>query len=89
MNFTSTSAPMVDPSNEIVELTFDGTFYDIESATNHIGEYRNKKYPQRIPGKGSEQIFLHESTMASLFFGLKEEYFPMDINNTNVTSQLH
>lgn len=71
MNFSTTAAPYVSPESQIVEINFDGTFYDMREGTNHLGELRNKVYPMRQDGLGSEQVWIHQSSVASFFFGNK------------------
>lgn len=89
LNMTSTRAPILDGSTNLVTLDFDGTFYDSIDKTNHVDS--NTVFPERVTDSdhaNSHQIFLHESTVASLFFAVDQALFPLDVNNTNVTDQL-
>jgi hypothetical protein len=87
LNLTTTRAPILDGSTNLITLDFDGTIYDSIQKTDHVEA--NTIFPERITdSKGnSHQIFLHESTLGSLFFAVSEALFPLKVNNTNVTSQ--
>lgn len=69
LNMTTTQPPQADSSTKVVTLNFDGTFYDVAAKTNHVAPSDNN--PDRLPGMGSNQIFLHQSMVASLFMALE------------------
>ena len=86
MDLTMTQAPVVNGQSGLVQLNFEGVFYDSQERTTHTG--RNTLYPTRVSGLNSNQFFLHETTLNSLFYALDQKYMPLHINSTNVTSQL-
>lgn len=86
MDMTMTQAPVVNGQSGLVQLNFEGLFYDSPERTTHTG--RNTVYPTRVSGLNSNQFFLHETTLNSLFYALDQKYLPLHINSTNETSQL-
>lgn len=88
LNITTTQAPIPDGNTKMLQINLDGTFYDVAGKTNHIKE--NVVYPHHDDSSvgNSQQIFIHESMLGSLFFGLNSQFFPLDINYTAVTSTL-
>lgn len=82
-NFTTTFMPQVNTDSQIVTLNFDGRFYDVAQDTTHVDVNSNRA--QRIAGLNSEQIFIHESMLASLFFALDEKFLPLSITDQNTT----
>lgn len=75
----------MDGTTNLITLDFDGTVYDTIDKTNHVDP--NHIFPERVTDSNgnSHQIFVHESTLTSLFFALGESVFPLDVKNTNVT----
>jgi hypothetical protein len=88
LNITTTHVPVIDGANNLITLNLDGTFYDVEDKTNHVK--KNTFFPTRVSGdkSNSQQIFIHQSMLASLFFALDGMYLPAEVNNQNVTNQL-
>jgi hypothetical protein len=44
--------------------------------------------PQRIAGMNSNQVFLHQSMLASLMMVVEQEALPARLNDTNTTNQI-
>lgn len=88
VNMTMTHSPVVDGENNLITLSFDGRIYDTPEKMTH-GKLPTVA-PQRLSGdySNSQQIFVHQSMISSLFFALDEQYLPIEINNANVTKQL-
>lgn len=88
LNMTTTRAPIMDGSTNLITLDFDGTIYDSIEKTDHV--VPNTIFPERITTSdgNSHQIFIHESTLDSLFFSVGEAIFPLKLDNKNVTDQL-
>jgi hypothetical protein len=82
---TMTTAPLLNSSSQLLNLNFDGTFFDVEEKTNHVGE--NTDFAVRVPGLNSNQIWIHETMLESLFYSLQEK-MPIKIKDKNMTSQL-
>jgi hypothetical protein len=85
LNITTTHAPQADAATNMLHLNLDGTFYDVAEETNHVRA--NKIYATHVDGDNgnSQQIFVHQSMIGSLFFGLASEFFPLLVNSTSVT----
>jgi len=66
LNLTMTSAPSV--SNDLIQVNFDGLFNEAENATVHksFPIEKNAEFPERFNHSLSEQLFIHESMLASL-----------------------
>jgi hypothetical protein len=86
LNLTTTQPPQADNVTKIVTLNFDGTFFDTAKGTNHVK--KNINPPHRISGLNSNQIFIHQTTIASLLIGVMEEFMPYEIKDGNVTSEI-
>jgi hypothetical protein len=88
LNLTTTRAPILEGSTNLITIDFDGTVYDSAEKTNHVQS--NSVFPERVTDSdkaNSHQIFLHQSTLGSAFFAVNEKLFPLSVNNTNVTDQ--
>jgi hypothetical protein len=86
LNLTTTQAPQADPATKLITLNFDGTFYDVAKATNHVR--KNTVFPTRIPNLNSNQVFIHQSMLSSLSVALANKFLPITVNDTNLTSQI-
>ena len=86
LNLTTTMPPQADTQNKVITLNFDGTFYDSPAKTNHVRA--NSVNPQRIAGMNSNQVFLHQSMLASLMMVVEQEALPARLNDTNTTNQI-
>jgi hypothetical protein len=86
LNLTTTQPPTVDNSTKIVSLNFEGTFYDTVHNTTHVSENTNP--PQRVRNMNSNQMLVHQTMVASLLISLAQQYMPLNINDTNTTSQI-
>lgn len=86
LNITTTRAPILDGANNLLTINLDGTFFDIPEGTTHVEN--NKVFPERVQGAlgNSQQLFIHESMLASLFFALDSQFFPIKVEDQNVTS---
>lgn len=88
INMTLTHAPIIDAPNNLVTLYFDGRIFDTPENMTH------GKLPTVAPSRvtdangNSQQLFVHQSMLASLFFALDQQFLPLEINNANVTKQL-
>lgn len=78
INMTNTHSPIVDGANNLITLSFDGRIYDSVLKTNH-GKLPSA-IPQRFTGdkSNSQQIFIHQSMLSSLFYAVSSKYFPFD-----------
>lgn len=81
LNLTAVRAPILDGENNLLTINLDGTFFDIPEGTTHVE--KNKVFPERVEGAlgNSQQMFIHESMLASLFFALDSQFFPMKIED--------
>ena len=86
LNLTTTQAPQADNTTKLVTINFDGTFFDTARGTNHVS--KNTIFPARIPNLNSNQVFIHQSMIASLVLALAEENLPITINDVNLTGQI-
>ncbi|TNV80189.1 hypothetical protein FGO68_gene15348 [Halteria grandinella] len=86
LNLTTTQAPEADLSNKTLNLNFDGTFFDTPAGTNHVKANTND--PARLPKTNSNQVFIHQSMLASLMMVLEQEILPVRLNDTNTTNQI-
>ena len=77
LNMSMTEAPQLDATTNLVNLHFDGLFYDVLAKTTHVTS--NNKFAPRYAGSHSEQVFLHESMINSLFFALEKTKMPFKI----------
>ena len=69
LNLTVTQAPLIDLKTGTLQLNFDGSFYDRGFKSNHAK--RNLIYPTESNlTYHSNYIFIHESTLTSLFYAL-------------------
>lgn len=48
LNLTMTRAPQLDSNTQIININFDGTFFDVPENTNHVD--MNTLYPVRESG---------------------------------------
>lgn len=67
-------------------LNFDGTFFDTTKGTNHV--QKNLNPPHRIPNLNSNQIFLHQTMIASLLIAVVQDYMPVELKDQNATNQI-
>lgn len=88
INMTTTHAPIIDGANNLITLSFDGRIYDSASKANH-GKLPSA-IPERVVGDkaNSQQLFVHESMLTSLFYAVSSKYFPFEFQNSNVTEML-
>ena len=84
MNLTMTKAPVLDDKSGLITVNFDGTFFDTVAKTNHVS--MPPAYHVRNTGAtgNSQQVFIHQSMLASVFFALDKEFFPMKLNNEKI-----
>ena len=70
MNLTMTQAPVLDAASGLISVNFAATFYDMVAQTNHVE--MPKSYADRRTDLlgNSQQIFVHQSMLSSLFFAL-------------------
>ena len=70
MNLTMTKAPIMDATTGLISVNFAATFYDMIAQTNHV-EMPKSYGVRRADALGnSQQIFIHQSMLSSLFFAL-------------------
>jgi hypothetical protein len=80
LNLTMTEAPKFDKADDLINFSFDGTFFDKKMQVNHVSE--NTVLPYRHADGQSEQIWIHQSMLGSLFYGIVEEVMPYEVNDT-------
>ena len=68
INMTMTQAPKFDHTTNLVEFHIDGLFYDSPQNTSHV--IPNAVFPPRYESSHSEQAWIHETTLNSLFFAV-------------------
>ena len=86
LNLTMSRSPMMNSSASLIQFYIDGTFFDVANKSNHVEE--NRVYAERLPGVNSNQFFIHETMLSSLFFAVSKKLFPLSINDTATTAQL-
>ena len=76
LNLTMTSAPSIH--DNLIQVNFDGLFNEAENATVHkvFPIEKNAEWPQRYNHSLSEQLFIHESMLASLMSVGEDAFFP-------------
>lgn len=85
-NLTTTMAPALDSVNKTIELHFDGLFFDQEAKSTHVKA--NTVFPKRVAGMNSNQIFVHESLLNSLFLTMQKQIFPIMITEQAAVGQI-
>lgn len=88
MNLTMTSAPNV--TDNIIKVNFDGLFDAPENTTSpaDFPILVNAEWPQRFEHSLSEQLFIHESVLNSLFRVANDGFFPYAVRNANISDAL-
>ncbi len=89
LNLTMRTAPNLDGKTNLIKVNFDGTFFDKNANTNHVTS--PSVYPIRVEGKlgNSQQVFIHQSMLASLFLALDDKFLPFKYSNANMTKALN
>jgi len=89
LNLTMTSAPAI--SGNVVQVNFDGLFHQPENATGPAGFpiEDNAEWPERFEHSLSEQLFIHESMVNSLFSVAEGVFFPYTVRDANISTALH
>lgn len=77
MNLTTTVAPKFNNLTSTIDLHFDGLFYDHEANSTHVTP--NKVFMTRDSKLNSNQVFIHESMLNSLFFAFHKQLMPIMI----------
>jgi hypothetical protein len=77
LNMSTTEAPQLDSTQGLLELHFDGLFFDSPAQTTHVTP--NSQFAPRYASSHSEQFFVHESMLNSLFFALDQDIMPIKI----------
>jgi hypothetical protein len=80
LNLTMTEAPRFDKAGDLINFNFDGTFFDKKKQENHVT--KNTIFPVRKADGQSEQLWIHQSMLGSLFYGIVEEVMPYEVNDT-------
>jgi hypothetical protein len=83
LNMSTTATPVLDNNTQLLSLHLEGLFYDMINQTSHVTS--NVVYPPRLGQSHSEQFWIHESMINSLFLTYGQSIMPMAINNKNLT----
>ena len=86
MNLTTTVAPLFDNVTNTINIHLDGLFFDQEAKTTHVKP--NTVFPKRIANKNSNQFFIHESMLNSLFFAFHKQMMPIMITEADAVAQI-
>jgi hypothetical protein len=84
LNLTMTAAPQLSKADDLINFNFDGTFFDVSKQVNHITD--NTVQPVRHADGQSEQLWIHQSMIGSLFYGIVDEVMPYEVNDTSGAS---
>ena len=81
LNLTMTAAPKI--GSNLMQFYMDGLFDLAENATDqdNFPMEINTEWPQRFEHSHSEQFYIHESMLNSLFRLLDDSYFPYTIKS--------
>src|SRR5436309_664316 len=63
----------------------DGLFFDQDAKSTHVTP--NTVFPQRV-NLNSNQVFIHESMLNSLFFAFKKQIFPVSITEVDAVAKI-
>jgi len=85
LNLTMTHSPVTKAGSDLIEIFFNGLFTD-KAVTQTIADITT--YPPRLAHSHSEQVWIHEDMVDSLFQAAGEELFPITINNKDIQAQL-
>lgn len=80
-----THAPETVVDSNLIKLFFNGLFVG-DKVTQNISDIHN--YPPRINHSLSEQIWIHEDMLSSLFQLIGDKLFPITTTNDDVISLL-
>lgn len=88
LNLTMTSAPSIH--DNLIQVNFDGLFNEVENATVHkvFPIEKNAEWPKRYNHSLSEQLFIHESMLASLMSVGEDAFFPYIMRDVNVSKAI-
>lgn len=87
LNLTTSTAPSLSEETGLLSLNFDGLFYNTNDKSTHITK-PNTVQPPRYDHSHSEQFWLHESMINSLFLTMTEGKLPIDVSNKNITDMI-
>ena len=79
LNLTMTTAPEVKEDSNLVKLFFDGLYMPPHS-DEILSVTRPSAYPPRIAHSHSEQFWIHQSTLNSLYDLAAPSIFPLDVS---------
>jgi hypothetical protein len=84
LNLTMTAAPKI--GSNLIQFYMDGLFDLAANATDshNFPKEVNTEWPQRFEHSHSEQFYIHESTLNSLFRLLDDSYFPYVLKSDNL-----
>lgn len=84
LNLTMTTAPKI--GEDLIQIYFDGLFHPAENATDehNFPKEINSEWPMRFEHSHSEQFYIHESMINSLFRLLDDSVFPYTMKSTNL-----
>jgi hypothetical protein len=77
MNLSLTEVPDFDGAANLIDLNFDGLFYDSLNKISHADP--NQRFPPRYAASHSEQFLLHESMLNSLFYAIWKDKMPIKV----------
>ena len=80
LNLTTTQIPTANNVSDVITINFDGTFYDNVTKTNWVEPNTNQ--PNRINDLNSNQFFIHQTMVSSLFIAIENDLFPITLNDT-------
>jgi hypothetical protein len=85
LNMTMTTAPVMKPDSDLIDLTFDGMFVDKDVHTTNADIV---EFPKRIEHAQSEQIYIHEDMVDSLFQDVGDKVFPISVDQDDISAQM-
>lgn len=85
-NATVSYPPELDIDSQIAEVSIDGTIYDTYLKTSHVETTTTKA--NRLSSYPGNQIFIHESALASYFYSVYDKIMPLKIDDISTSLEI-
>jgi hypothetical protein len=85
LNLTMSSAPDVKKGASLINLYFNGMFVD-KDVTASISDIT--EYPPRLQHVQSEQFWIHQNMVDSLFQDVGDKLFPLTVASPDISAQM-
>ena len=85
-NTTFTQPPIIDAQQQTIFFAIDGTIYDNHLGTNHVE--RTKAVATRNVNFTGNQLFVHQTALASLLYAINTKILPYFVNDSSTSLEI-